>query len=176
MHAVPTTQAHETFDHVLIDMNQLLHVCLRKSRTEGHALILLMKELDECCRLATPTQSLVLAMDGPPSASKLATQRQRRLQTIVRTERKINQMDQLNLSGKKLFSKSKQSRKRRRYEAETRTLRITPGTDFMKLTEHCILYWAWQRQQTNNPGHFLSKVKIFISPSTVAGEGEVKLL
>jgi len=137
---------------------------------------MLMKELDECCQLATPTKSLVLAMDGPPSASKLATQRQRRLQTIVRTERKINQMDQLSSSGRQVFSKRKQESKRRRYAAETRTLCITPGTDFMKLTEHCILYWAWQRQQNNNKNHFLNQVKIYISPSTVAGEGEVKLL
>jgi hypothetical protein len=179
---MPKDSAHDTFDHVLIDMNQLLHICLRKSRTEGHALTLLMKELDACCRMATPTKTLVLAMDGPPSASKLATQRKRRLQTIIRTERKIQKMDQLlnkqlNSGRKpKLFSKRKQARKRRRYKSETRTLCITPGTDFMKLTEQAILYWAWQRMQHNNPNHFLSRVKVFISPSTVAGEGEVKIL
>lgn len=176
MCAIPKATAHDKFDHVLIDMNQLLHICLRKSRSEGHALTLLMKELDECCRMATPTKSLVLAMDGPPSASKLATQRLRRLQTIVRTERKLQQMDQLSSSGKRVFSKAKQNRKRRRYEAETQTLRITPGTDFMVLTERAILYWAWQRLQNKNPHHFLSRVKVYISPSTVAGEGEVKLL
>lgn len=157
-------------------MNQLLHVCLRKSRSEGHALTLLMKELDDCCRMATPTKSLVLAMDGPPSASKLATQRQRRLNTIVSNERKLLQIDQLSSSGKRVFSQAKQNRKRRRYETETQTLRITPGTEFMQLTERAVLYWAWQRFQNNNPHHYLSRVKVYISPSTVAGEGEVKLL
>ena len=180
MCSLPREEAHDTFDHVLIDMNQLLHTCLRKSRSEGHALTLLMKELDSCCQMATPTKSLVLAMDGPPSASKLATQRKRRLQTIVRSERKLQQMDllssQMSKSKRKVISKRKQARKRRRYKAETRTLCITPGTDFMRLTEQAICYWAWQRMQFNNPPHPLSKVKIFVSPSTVAGEGEVKLL
>jgi hypothetical protein len=72
--AMPKQEAHEEFDHVLIDMNQLLHISLRRSRSEGHALTILMKELGACCALATPKMSLVLAMDGPPSAVKLATQ------------------------------------------------------------------------------------------------------
>ncbi|CAB9505954.1 5'-3' exoribonuclease 2 [Seminavis robusta] len=180
MYSIPRSGSHDTFDHVLIDMNQLLHVCLRKSKSDGHALTLLMKELDECCRMATPTKSLVLAMDGPPSASKLATQRLRRLQTIVRTDRKLLQMEQLALASsgnkKRVFSKTRRARKQWRYQADTRTLRITPGTDFMILTEQAILYWAWQRLQNNNPRHYLNRVKIYISPSTVAGEGEVKLL
>jgi XRN 5'-3' exonuclease N-terminus len=62
---IPSQGAHDTFDHVLIDMNQVLHVVLRKSRSDGHALTLLMKELDAICTMATPTQSLVLALDGP---------------------------------------------------------------------------------------------------------------
>jgi XRN 5'-3' exonuclease N-terminus len=44
----------------------------------------------------------------------------------------------------------------------------------MTLTEQALLYWAWQRLQ--NPRLLPAHVKIYISPSTVPGEGEVKLL
>jgi hypothetical protein len=209
---IPSQGAHDTFDHVLIDMNQILHVVLRKSRSDGHALTLLMKELDAICSMATPTQSLVLAMDGPPAAAKLATQRRRRYSTIVKSEYKLLQLDKYS----KRFTKAKKSQKIRRYQAEVKTLCITPGTEFMKRTEQALLYWAWQRllqqqqhtsswsnnnnNNNNNKRHNINgeknyrsqqqqqqrpikhgvlgnaAVKIYISPSSVPGEGEVKLL
>lgn len=168
--AMPKSQAHEEFDHVLIDMNQLLHVSLRRSRSEGHALTILMKELDACCALATPRISLVLAMDGPPSAAKLATQRRRRFSTFVRSEWKQEQLSRF----KKAFSKADEAKRRRRYTTETKTLCITPGTAFMDKAENALLYWAWQRMQ--NPNNALSRVRVYISSSNVHGEGEVKLL
>lgn len=166
---MPKSEAHEEFDHVLIDMNQLLHISLRRSRSEGHALTILMKELDACCALATPRISLVLAMDGPPSAAKLATQRRRRFSTFVRSEWKQEQLARF-----KKFSKQDEARRRRKYATETKTLCITPGTAFMEKAEKALLYWAWQRMQNyKNP---LSKVRVYISSSNVHGEGEVKLL
>ena len=167
---MPRSEAHEEFDHVLIDMNQLLHISLRRSRSEGHALTILMKELDACCALATPKHSLVLAMDGPPSAAKLATQRRRRFSTFVRAEWKQEQLSRF----RKAFSKQDEARRRRRYSAETKTLCITPGTAFMDKAQQALLYWAWQRMQ--NPNNPLASVKIYISSSNVHGEGEVKLL
>ena len=169
--AMPKTGLSEKFDHVLIDMNQFLHVVLRKSRSDGHGLTLLMKELDECLQLATPTKSLVLAIDGPPSAAKLATQRKRRFATVVKSDYKIKQLDKLLSPKPKLLA-----RKKRRAAAETRTLCITPATDFMFKVEQALLYWVWQRLSARNSCLSVHNVKVFISPSTVAGEGEVKLL
>jgi 5'-3' exonuclease len=163
----------ETFDHVLIDMNQILHIVLRKSRSDGHALTLLMKELDAVVLMATPTQSLVLAMDGPPAAAKLATQRKRRYSALVRSEWKLKNFSKFS----KRFTKKEQARKLRSYSSEVKTLCITPGTEFMKLTEQALIYWAWQRLQRHSKSPLVQNgVKIYISPSTVAGEGEVKLL
>jgi XRN 5'-3' exonuclease N-terminus len=85
--------ANDTFDHVLIDVNQYLHVAMRKSRSEEHGLVLFMKELDACVRTATPLQSLVLAMDGPPSAAKLATQRKRRYAIVLRSASRLRRFD-----------------------------------------------------------------------------------
>jgi hypothetical protein len=163
---------HETFDHVLIDMNQILHIVLRKSRSDGHALTLLMKELDSVVQMATPTQSLVLAMDGSPAAAKLATQRKRRYSALVRSEWKLNNFEKFS----KRFTRKEQARKLRSYSSEVKTLCITPGTEFMKLTEQALIYWAWQRLQRHSKSPLVNGVKIYISPSTVAGEGEVKLL
>ena len=173
---MPIDQASDQFDHVLIDMNQLLHIVLRKSRSDGHGLTLLMKELDACLELATPTKSLVLAMDGPPSAAKLATQRKRRFSNVIKTDYKIKQIDKLLSNPSPRYKPKQLARKKRRAAAETRTLCITPATDFMFKAEQALLYWVWQRLSSRNSSLSTNNVKVFISPSTVAGEGEVKLL
>lgn len=179
---IPLGTAREDFDHVLIDMNQLLHIVLRKSRSEGHCFTMLMQELDACVALATPRQSLVLAMDGPPGAAKLATQRRRRFGVVLKTAEKVAQLDRLlatvkGQTSKRALTRAKQwTRKKRRALAETRTLCITPATDFMAQAEQAILYWAWQRLSARHTALAVNDVKVFISPSTVPGEGEVKLL
>ena len=215
----------ETFHHVLIDMNQLLHITLRRARSEGHALTLLIQEMDKCMDIASPTKSIVLAFDGPPAAAKLATQRRRRYGTVVRAERKKARLEQLRSRGvlpsssnttrrrkgninnveladgdrnkdgnenqtvaladiainaspkignyQKRMNKN-HKRKKNKADKEEETLKITPGTEFMTRAHEAVLYWAWQR--LDNPHGKLSNCKIYISPSTVPGEGEVKLL
>lgn len=158
----------ETFDHVLVDMNQILHVILRRSRNEDHAVRMLMSELDRILKVATPRHSLVLAIDGAPAAAKLATQRRRRYGTLVRTEWKLQHFDKLKIP------KRQRSKKLRYYNAELNSLQITPATDFQKDMESAILYWAWQRLQQRHGK--LKHVRIFLSPSSVPGEGEVKIL
>lgn len=160
--------SEDEFDHVLMDMNHMIHVILRRSRSEEHAVRLLMSELDGVLKMAVPTKSLVLAIDGAPAAAKLATQRSRRYGTLVRTEWKLEHFDKLRIS------KSKRARKLRSYNAEIQSLQITPGTQFQDTIEATLLYWAWQRLQHRHGR--LRDVRIYISPSTVAGEGEVKIL
>ena len=188
----------DTFHHVLIDVNQLLHVTLRRSRTEGHALTLLIQELDKCTDIAIPTRSVVLAFDGPPAAAKLAVQRRRRYGTVISSARRkarlqrliergivqvsedeFNEDENINNRAGKKRKKNKQKGKRIRIRKDNakrdeESLAITPGTDFMKKAHNAVLYWAWQRLL--NPKGKLAKCRIYISPSTVPGEGEVKLL
>lgn len=166
VHPISQSQDQETFDHVLIDLNQFLHTIVRNSRTEGHGLVLLMKELDQLIQMATPTKSLVLAIDGPPSAAKLATQRQRRLEKCIKAERTLQQLE---------HSPRRVARKKRSVVADLRTLPLTPSTKFMTLVEQALLYWAWQRLSNRN-SCLPEGVHVYISPSTVPGEGEVKLL
>jgi len=160
--------SEENFDHVLIDMNHMIHVVSRRSRNDEHAVRIIMSALDELLNLVVPSKSLVLAIDGAPPAAKLATQRSRRFGTLVRTEWKLEHFDKLKIS------KGRRARRRRSYQAEIQSLQITPGTEFQHLMESTLQYWAWQRLQHRHSK--LRDVRVFISPSTVPGEGEVKLL
>jgi XRN 5'-3' exonuclease N-terminus len=166
--------SQEYFDHVLIDINQLLHIAVRRSSSEDHALAILMRELNACVELATPTKSLVLAMDGPPSAAKLATSRKRRLTTLSKTHWKLKLIERIQKSPKIAMNSSKEKRLRQRCSAEIDTLCITPGTTFMDKANQALLFWSWQRMVSNDGP--LSKVSIYISASNAAGEGEVKIL
>jgi hypothetical protein len=164
----------EAFHHVLVDMNQLLHIVLRRSRSEGHALTLLIQELDKCMEIASPIRSIVLAFDGPPAAAKLATQRRRRLGTVIRADRKMARMELLKSRGVLQYKKKSHEKRKDKAEKEEETLKITPGTEFMDRAHEAVLYWAWQRLE--NPQGKLANCRVYISPSTVPGEGEVKLL
>jgi len=163
---------NDKFDHVLIDMNQILHVILRRSRNQEQATKLLMFELDVLVSRCNPTHSLVLAIDGSPAAAKLATQRKRRYAILKNTQFKIDNADKLRMT------KRKRERRIRNYKAELQSLQLTPGTDCMQAMESALLYWAWQRLQTQGKPHskLLPKVRIYISSSLVPGEGEIKLL
>lgn len=175
--AVPKGSS-EQFDHVLVDINQFLHQVVRKSKSQEHALTLLMKELDECLRLASPSKTLVLAMDGPPAAAKIATQRRRRFTLLAKSGNKIKKLDKLLESPNitKRINPRAIALKRRMAAADNRTLCITPGTDFMHMAEQALMYWVWQRFSARNSTLTTNAVDVFISPSTVPGEGEVKLL
>lgn len=172
--AIPKYESKEVFDHVLIDINQLLHVAVRRSTSDDHALAITMRELNACIDLATPRKSLVLAMDGSPSAAKLATSRKRRLSTLLKTELKQMQLERFRKAKKLSLTPQKEKRLLRRYASEVETLRITPGTGFMERANLSLLYWAWQRMISQDGP--LSKVSIFISTSESPGEGEVKIL
>lgn len=65
------------FDHVCIDMNQLLHCGARLAKEHEYAS--LFCKLDHLLRVVQPRKSLVLAFDGPAPLAKLQLQRSRRL-------------------------------------------------------------------------------------------------
>lgn len=169
---VDVSEHKDRFDHVLIDMNQILHVILRRSRNTEQATKLLMVELDNLLERCNPVLSLVLAVDGSPAAAKLATQRKRRFSILKNTQFKLKHSDKLRMS------KRKRARRLRNYKSELQSLQLTPGTECMQTMESAILYWAWQRLQSQGrpSSRLLPKVRIYISSSQVPGEGEIKLL
>lgn len=186
----------EVFDHVLIDANQFLHQTLRrayniraKRSSAGqqqldddiieHSLLLFIKELNRITTTtAIPRKSLVIAIDGSPGAAKLDRQRRRRYSIYKRAEAQERQIEVLRHRGWRDndFGFSNNANKKnsntpgQKHERERVTLNITPGTAFMDRVTDALLYWAWQHVSR------YPRVKIYISPSSVHGEGEVKLL
>ncbi|GMH52731.1 hypothetical protein TrRE_jg4469, partial [Triparma retinervis] len=79
---IDMTSDTEEFDHVLIDMNQILHVALRRRVDEDKSLFAMFRSLDDTLRHARPRRCVVFAFDGPPPAAKLATQRSRRKKSV----------------------------------------------------------------------------------------------
>jgi len=65
-------------DHLCIDMNQLLHGCIRGTKSPDHVTAKIFQNLDIILRFSRPTKSLVLAFDGPAPFAKIITQRNRR--------------------------------------------------------------------------------------------------
>ena len=172
-----------SFDHVLIDVNHFLHIVVRRSNSHTHALQLLIQELDKCTALATPTSSLVLALDGPPCAAKLNTQRQRRLAIIKRSLWLRNKLPSLINSmkhgsfvehGHSLEESARLKAWKRRLLKDQQALCITPGHLFMHRAAETCLQWAstWSaRRTTTHKG-----VHVYVSSTSEPGEGEVKLL
>lgn len=76
-HAAP-----QTADHVCIDMNFILHSCYRLAEEPRHVIAKIFASIDDVLRCVSPSQSLVLAFDGPAPFAKLQTQRSRRKSAI----------------------------------------------------------------------------------------------
>lgn len=118
----PTDISH--FDVVCIDINPLLHTCLRNAKTEAKFVKLLFVDLDRCLRLTIPQSVVYLAVDGSPPLAKMKEQIRRR--------------------------KSKAPSKNKHLDSSS----ITPGTAFMlRVTEYlhyyCARYLATKHHATN---------------------------
>jgi hypothetical protein len=132
-------------DHVLVDMNGVIHSCYSPEHTSAaDTIAVVIERLETLLRcVISPNRSLVLAIDGPAPASKIATQRQRR--------RKVKHMTVAN-------------------NTQFCDLSITTGSVFLLQLEQAVaraaLEWkkVWLRART-----------ISVNGSAVAGEGEAKI-
>ena len=139
-----------TFDHVLIDVNQFVHTSTRRATSEEDAVRRLMSALDGVLRVARPTQSLVLALDGAAPIAKIVTQRRRR-----------------EAAASKASSASASDAPR------VSPLLITPGTAFMDLVSEAVEYYAESRLARRES---LANVTAYVSCVRHGGEGELKLV
>lgn len=156
------------------------------------SLVFLFRELDHLVTsIAIPRKSIVIALDGSPGAAKLDIQRERRFGIYRKAETQRKQIRILkdrgwndsdfginsssNIKGIEniIFAK---------HDREQISLNISPGTDYMNRVTNTLLYWAWanmskRRWPISSPDiRSPHPVKIYISPSNVPGEGEVKLI
>ncbi len=107
----------DVFDIVCVDMNQVLHMAVRNSKTEEKAIKSVLMQLNRYYKTCKPRQAVVLAFDGSAPLAKILTQRRRRISETTKSR------DRCGLS----------------------RLLLTPGTEFMKKASEAVqLDAAWR--------------------------------
>ena len=143
--------ANGTYDHVYIDVNNVLHVAAHHTKNEDAFFKKLFALLDLNMRRTRPQYTVVLALDGPAPIAKTITQRRRRI--------RLSSGEKVPLS-----------------EDPPRLLKIglTPGSALALKIDRALEYYAATRLLSRNA---LPKGLLFeISGTRVPGEGEVKIL
>ena len=164
-----------------------------------YSLLLLLQDLNRLTStVAIPRKSLVVAIDGSPGAAKLEMQRRRRFGLYKKVESQQKLLKVLKDRGwndshfgffdnKDKKGENKHITLLSKHEREKVTMNITPGTPYLDRVTDALLYWAWRSvanpywpvstsSDKNNNNKQDGRVKIYISPSMVPGEGEIKLL
>ena len=131
---------------VAFDLNSLLHASLRLASSEEHAIKLVFMRLHRVLRHVRPTQSVVIALDGPGPLAKMSTQRRRRLKTESQEQ-----------SGKLSRGLSPSL--------------ATPGTAFMTLFEDALLHFCSQ-ELTTQRGRGIS---FYLSGAETPGKSHTSL-
>jgi len=149
---------HERANHVYVDVNALLHDCMRWATTEDNFFQSLFAKLDGLFRTVAPDKTVFLAVDGPASCAKCLTQRQRR--------RAHAQKDARNSKGAKGW-KSKGKGK-----GGLSNNMLTPGVPFMTKLTSALEYYAAKSMK----GVLSRCESVTVSGARAIGEGEHKIV
>ena len=163
--------SEESADHVYVDINTLLHDCMRHASSEEGFYQHLFRKLDALFRIVVPWKSVFLAVDGPASCAKCLTQRQRR--------RAHAQKDARSSKG---TGRGKGGRgKRGKWDGgrgmsseQLSNNMLTPGVPFMTKLTSALEYYAASRMASN--GCFASCEAVTVSGAQAIGEGEHKIV
>lgn len=137
-------------DHVLVDMNCVVHSCFHHQSSENKMKRQLIQEVLERLRVlvtevVVPRQSLSICFDGPAPIAKLQTQRLRRRRVSLLDTGSVQQLN---------------------------TLSITAGSLFMIELENAI---ASQFKLNRGRGFLRRACPVYLYGTTVMGEGEAKI-
>ena len=149
------------FDHIYVDVNDVLHTTIRRANDQEHMFKILYQKFNSYLFKLRPTQSVVIAVDGPAPLAKLLLQRRRRMKSA-------------NEKAKRKPRKGKRGGPSRGNEnAEgVSSLTLTPGTKLMMDLEDALV--AYARSKASHPRN--SRMRFVVSAAQTPGEGEVKLL
>ena len=142
------------YDHVYVDVNNLLHVAAHHSNSERTFFKKLFFLLDNRLNKTNPRHSVTLALDGPAPMAKTITQRRRRI--------RLSSGSGTPLSGDvcKLLK-----------------IGITPGSVLALKIDRALEYYVARRMlRKDRNGEPMDSVLYEISSMRVAGEGEIKLV
>ena len=178
-----------TYDHVLFDLNGIVHQACRRCPKEKDVLRTIIRELDELLRLFPARRTVLIALDGPGPEAKLLEQRKRRIDKVLKAARDLEaaipgsaealRREELRrveaAAGRGQRDAPKRNGKKKR--AGFDSLQVTPGTLFMLRLRRALEWYAASRLCgvagvcTTTP-----RPAVFVSGADVAGEGELKLL
>ena len=141
----------QAYDHVYIDVNNVLHVAAHHTKNEGAFFKKLFALLDLTLRKTSPQYTVTLALDGPAPIAKTITQRRRRIRLSSGEKQPLSQDPPRLLK-----------------------LGLTPGSILALKIDRALEYYAATRLISRNA---LPRGLLFeISGTRVPGEGEVKIL
>jgi hypothetical protein len=178
-----------SYDHVLFDMNAIVHAACGKSSTEEQAMAEIILQLDSVLLLFPATTSVYIALDGVGPTAKIMEQRRRRIQKARKDARDAEALVPGSAESQrrlKFYQHRNEKRKERGFQPlppqkegkrmVVDSLQITPGTMFM-LRLKSMLNWYSASRMCGVGGVFsFHKPCILISAADVSGEGEAKLL
>lgn len=142
----------ESFDHVLFDLNQLIHLAARVAKNRDQFFIRLYRWLDKVLRLCVPKESVFIAFDGPAPLAKLVTQKRRRVLEARKLTRKLEPKKRCGVD----------------------VLSLSPGTELMQTTLQAIEFYVCSRLQSKR--NLYRNLRFVVSGPTVPGEGEIKII
>lgn len=176
--------ARDPYDHVLFDLNGIVHRACRKCPSEKKVMEDIVSELDSLLLLFPATTSVLIALDGVGPTAKLMEQRKRRIDKVLKDVRDAQALipgSAENLRRLELCRMQAERGKavppsKKHKMKSTDSLQVTPGTMFM-LRLRRVLEWYSVSRACGVAGVFASHVPIIlVSAADVSGEGELKLL
>lgn len=142
------------YDHVYIDVNNLLHVAAHHSNSESSFFKKLFTLLDNRLNKTNPRHGVTLALDGPAPMAKTITQRKRRIRLSAGAATPLSE------EASKMLK-----------------IGITPGSVLALKIDRALEYYVARRMlRRDRNGAPVDKVLYEISSMRVAGEGEIKLV
>lgn len=177
-----------TYDHVLFDLNGMVHAACRRSPKEREVLRAIIQELDELLRLFPARRTVLIALDGPGPEAKLLEQRKRRIDKVLKAARDLEaaipgsaealrreELRRVEAAAGRGRRDAPQRKGRKRVGFDS--LQITPGTLFMLRLRRALEWYAASRLcGAAGVWGATSRPAVFLSGADVAGEGELKLL
>ena len=180
-------QGSAAYDHVLFDLNGIVHAACRRRDKEKDVLRTIINELDALLRIYPARRTVLIALDGPGPEAKLLEQRKRRIDKVLKAARdaealipgsaealrreELRRLDEA--AGRRRPDAPSKGRKRR---AGFDSLQVTPGTLFMLRVRRALEYYAASRLCGVAGVWSGQRPAVFVSGADVAGEGEIKLL
>eukprot|EP00966_Prymnesium_polylepis_P303717 7015952-Prymnesium_polylepis.1 len=150
-------QGGAAYDHVLFDLNGIVHTACRRRDKERDVIRTIINELDALLRLFPARRTVLIALDGPGPEAKLLEQRKRRIDKVLKAARDAEALipgsaEALRREEIRRLEEAAGRRPPQAAAAKARkrrpgfdSLQVTPGTLFMLRLRRALEFYAASR-------------------------------